>query len=92
MQIKTITTKHTKTRQRIAEGEINCCCHYVEFYYKVGNARITEDDLQRLEEEAEQRATTMIAEGYYQGDLCCLTFTPVRQQERELFGWWSIST
>ncbi len=91
MKVKTITTEHSKTRRRLAEGVVNCCCHEVDFWYEVGGALLTDDDLRRMESEAEDRATEMIAEGFASGELCCLTFTPVRHQERELHGSWSIS-
>lgn len=90
MTIRTITTKHTKTRHRIAETVIQVCCHRVKVWYDVRWARMTSENLQVLEEEAEQRATQKIAEGCYQGNLCCFSASPVRCQEREFHGWWSI--
>ena len=91
MNVKTVTTKHTKTRKRIAEGSVTCCCHVVDFWFELGGARITEEDLELMEEEAEDRATQLIAEGCNQGDLCCTTRSPRRQREREFHGWWTIA-
>lgn len=90
MTIRRLTTKHTKTQRRFAETVIEACCHRVKVWYEIGWSRMTGENLIRLEEEAEQRATQMIAQGYHSGELCCLLLTPVRRQEREFFGSWSI--
>lgn len=90
MTIRRLTTKYTKTRRRIAETVIETCCHRIKVWYEIGWSRMTGENLQALEEEAGQRATQMIEKGYHSGELCCLSFTPVRLQEREFHGWWSI--
>lgn len=90
MTIRRFATKYTKTRRRIAETVIETCCHRIKVWYEIGWSRMTGENLQALEEEAEQRATQMIGKGYHSGTLCCLSLTPVRLQEREFHGWWSI--
>ena len=87
IEVKTVTTKHTKTECRVASGDVESCCHTVHFFYNVGDSdQFTEEDLEALEEEAERRATEMISQGYWSGNLCCMLMDP----ERELHGSWSI--
>lgn len=87
---RTVTVKGTKQRRHIAEGVISACQHRISFWYEIGRAILTETDLEYLEAEAEERARAMIAEDYHSGQLCCALTSPVRQVEREFYGWWGI--
>lgn len=88
--IRTVQIVNSKKRRRIVEGVIEVCCHRVYYYYDVAGARLSDDDLRYLEEEAESRSKDMIVEGCNSGDLCCLTLSPVKEIEREFYGWWKI--
>lgn len=77
-------------RRRFASGEVEVCCHRVKFQYEIGHCRLTPEDLTALEALAEERAREMINADYISGDLYANVPTPVRQMDREFFGWWSI--
>lgn len=80
-----IQTK-TNPQRRVASGEVEACCHRIDFYYDIGDQELSEEDLADLESEAEDRAKTMIVDGYISGELCYL----LRDDDTELHGWWSI--
>lgn len=91
--VKVVRNKKVKY-QRLFEGEVEVCCHRVEYWYDITGVRLNDDDSERLEEEAEERAKSCIIEGYYSGDLCAVVgIVPgasLGEREQEVFGWWSI--
>lgn len=91
IEVETVITEHTKTERQVAKGEIEACCHRINFYYDIGDSELSDDDLQALEDEAEDRAKSMILEGCISGDLCCMVIHPDSDPEEiELHGSWSI--
>ena len=88
--IRTYTTP-MGNRKRVAEGEVDSCLHRIDFHFDIGGCRITDEDLEIFEREAEDRSKSMIPEGWHSGELCCLTHSPVARKEREFYGWWSVN-
>ena len=78
-----ITIERNKVR-RVATGTFSACCHRIEFYYEIDRLRLTDDELEQLENEAEERARHDIALDYVSGELCA-----VIRNEHELHGWWA---
>jgi hypothetical protein len=80
-------TKRSKHGQnpRIFEGTVHVCAHTVPFYYRLPTRiHFPQETLDRLKEEAEDRAKSQIIEGYVEGEL---------NYETEKFqagGWWRI--
>ena len=91
IEVETVITEHTKTERQVAKGEIEACCHRINFYYDIGDSELSDDDLQALEDEAGDPAKSMILDRYISGDFCCLVSHPDSDPEEiELHGSWSI--
>lgn len=71
------------------EGFIEVCAHSVSFYYDLDEREITDDLQEALTEEAENRATKCIVEGYRSGELNCL-YVDSDGNGDEICGWWQI--
>lgn len=67
------------------EGKVSVCAHNVIYSYEVEGIEITLGLQGALQREAEERAKTMINEGYVSGELNCIW-----QGEHEVRGWWQI--
>lgn len=81
-------------RQAVVHGVVEVCCHRVAWRYWQGflNPRrrgISDELVEQLEREAEERAQHCIIEGCCCGDLNCLYVHP-DGKEREIRGWWEI--
>ena len=70
------------------EGESSICAHNVKWSYDVGELERTVDLIERLEEEAENRAKEMINQGYFSGELNCVVY--INNRDIEVRGWWEI--
>ena len=68
------------------EGTVEVCCHSVAFRYWDFDHELTDELVEVLTEEGEQRARACIVEGYHSGELNCL------YDEEEIRGWWEIVT
>lgn len=68
------------------DGLITTCAHRVTFSFWGFDAKLTPDLESDLAEEAEERASAMIAEGCHSGELNYL-HTPT---DEEIRGWWKI--
>jgi hypothetical protein len=78
-----------RQERSIFEGEVQACLHNVSFYYDDFSAELTEELKELLTEEAEQRATKLIVEGYHSGELNCL-YTSDDGSQEEIRGYWEI--
>ena len=75
----------TKKLDRFHEGTVHVCAHNVSFYYRLPPRKhVSQETLDRLNEEAEERAQSQITEGYVQGELNYET------EEFQARGWWKI--
>jgi len=68
------------------KGHVNVCCHRIEFRYDIGRLRPNAKTLERLEDEARNRARELIIDGCGQGELNCLA------GGKEIRGWWRIES
>lgn len=71
------------------ESHVEVCCHRVRFWYDTGRLKLADELVERLTEEAEQRSTYCITNGYSQGVLNCFYVTS-RGTEHEISGWFNI--
>lgn len=73
-------------------GKVEVLLHTVNFRFWGIDAPLTDELKQRLTKEAEERATTMIADGYREGELNhYYTWDGDRMlHEQEIRGWWEI--
>lgn len=72
-------------RGRQLEGVLEICAHRVIWrYWDFGSLRLTQEVIESLESQAEERAKECIIEGYYAGQLCG------HWDDHEVFGWWEI--
>ena len=66
------------------------CSHQIDFYYDIDQLKNpTIEEIDTLNEAAQERAEEMVKEGYMSGELNCL-ITRSRNREYEVRGWWSI--
>ena len=66
------------------------CSHQIDFYYDTDQIKNpTPEEIDTLNEAAQERAEEMVKEGYVSGELNCL-ITRSRNREYEVRGWWSI--
>lgn len=73
------------SKSRVYEGTVHVCAHRVPFYYRLPpRIHIRAETLDRMKEEAEERAKSQIIEGYVQGELNFET------EELQATGWWRI--
>jgi len=66
------------------EGVASICAHRITWNYEVEDLQVTPAMQKALENEAEERAKTMIIEGFTSGELNCVW------NEHEIRGWWQI--
>ena len=73
------------TKRRVHEGTVHVCAHRVSFYYRLPpRIRIPQETLDRMTEEAEERAKSQIVEGYIEGEL------NYENDWIQAGGWWRI--
>jgi hypothetical protein len=80
----TATVKRTKSGRQL-EGLLEICAHRVIWrYWGFGKLRLTQEVIESLELQAEERARFCINDGYEAGQLCG------HWDDHEVFGWWEI--
>ena len=72
------------------ETTVEVCCHRVAVRYWGFDHELTDELIEVLTNEGEERAQSCIVEGYRSGQLCC--FYHDDETEEEIFGWWEIET
>jgi hypothetical protein len=77
--------KEKKVKGRFHEDTFHVCAHRVSFFYRLPpRIRIPQETLDRMTEEAEERAKSQIIEGYVQGEL------NYEDDKFQAGGWWKI--
>jgi hypothetical protein len=77
--------KEKKVKGRFHEGTCHVCANRVSFFYRLPpRIRIPQETLDRMTEEAEERAKSQIIEGYVQGEL------NYEDDKFQAGGWWKI--
>ena len=82
-----MSTEHTQTYSGFTPNEV--CCHCVAFRYSDIASDLTIELEEALAEEAEERATALIPQGYHSGELVFIGGAD--SEEEEIFGWWEIA-
>ncbi len=82
-----MSTEHTQTFSGFTPDEV--CCHCVTFRYWDIASNLTVELEEALAEEAEERATSLIPQGYHSGELDFVC--PEDGEQEEIFGWWEIA-
>jgi hypothetical protein len=88
-RIRSLRTKSTHTYKRIAEGEIEVCCHRITWWFDITGIRHAESVLERLESEAEEKCRYDLNKGCHSGELCFCGQTD-DGRDIECHGWWNI--
>ena len=82
-----------KKKVKQISGEIEVCCHTVEWYYDIIGFKMTPEVEQELEkllaEEAEYRAKDVINDNCSAGELVC-SYVDDKGKDHEFFGWFEI--
>ena len=73
------------TTRNIFKGDVDVCCHLVEFWYDLGDIEITDELEESLTNEAESRAKHCITDGCRSGEL------NYADADDEIRGWFSVS-
>lgn len=82
--------KKRKTHSSTCEACFHQIAHQIDFYYDTDQIKNpTPEEIDALNEAAQERAEEMVKEGYVSGELNCLITRP-SGREYEVRGWWSI--
>lgn len=83
-----------KTAEKTAhsfETTVEVCCHRVAVRYWDFDHELTDELIEVLTAEGEERAKKCIGEGWYSGELNCC-YVDDKDGEEEIRGWWEIKT